>query len=128
MLRRRPRSAILVFELAVARLRHVQRVLQRADLLAQGRDLLVEQFDLAQRLLADLTLGIQFAGERADALLGRGVRAGAPVEKLLQARALRHRRFQRRAQVYELILGILGVRHFEREKLRKLVNLRVQAV
>ena len=42
--------------LAVARFRDVQRVLQRADLLAQGRDLLVEQFDLAQRLLADLPL------------------------------------------------------------------------
>ena len=85
--------------LAVARLGSVERIFQRGDLLAQRGNLLVEQFDLAHRLLADLLLRVEFLAELDGALRGGLARAGALREKLLQARALAFGRFQRGAQI-----------------------------
>ena len=46
--------------LLVLVLRGVERVLERGDLAAERRDLLVEQLDLRERPRADLLLGVEF--------------------------------------------------------------------
>src|SRR5712671_7325155 len=55
--------------LLVAFFRRVEGRLERRQLAAQRRDLLIEDFDLGERPRTDAFLGVESAGERADPVL-----------------------------------------------------------
>src|SRR5258707_11398653 len=55
--------------LLVAFFRRVERLLDRRQLAAQRRDLLIEDFDLGQRPRTDVFLGVESTSERADPVL-----------------------------------------------------------
>ena len=84
----------------------VERLLQRGELPAQRRDLLVEHFDLRQRARGDFLFALELAGELGHlALSGRstGTRAFG---RALQAVALAFGGGERRTQLRELVLEI----------------------
>src|SRR5690606_11382647 len=66
--------------------RRFECVLQRRDLLTQGCDLLVEDFDLGERALADLPFSSEFAGKGCSPRIGRVSGAGALRQQSLQDR------------------------------------------
>ena len=113
---------------AVALLGDVERVLERADLLAQRGDLLVEDLHLAQGLLADLALVVEFARKRGRALVGGVAGAGALRQQLLEPALLRLGSRQRRLQVGKRILLVLRVGSLQRQQLGQFVDLRVEAI
>src|SRR5262249_29886613 len=55
--------------LLVALFRGVESLLERRQLAAQRRNLLIEDFDLGERPRTDVLLGVDSAGERADPVL-----------------------------------------------------------
>ena len=64
-------------------LRDFERLLERAELAAQRRDLLVEHFDLGQRAERNLLLGVELAGQFVGLVLrGRVAAARALIEAL----------------------------------------------
>ena len=65
-----PEIGDLGLALLVAILGGLDRGLERRDLAPERRDLLVEQLDLGERLLADLLLGVEILAERGDAVPG----------------------------------------------------------
>ena len=105
----------------------VERALDRGKLAAQRGDLLVEDFDLRQRLGGNLLLAVELAGQFGDLALRRGgARAGALGETFIfVAVALRGR--ERRLQLRELVGQIGLARFLHRQEIGEFGDLRVEA-
>ena len=110
----------------VALLGDFERLLERAELAAQRRDLLVEHLDLRQRAQRDALLGVELGRQLGDlALRGRGAAAQSFVESPV-AVALAFARGEAGAQLRDLLFERELAGLFEREQVGELRDARGQ--
>src|SRR5262249_28977853 len=100
---------------------------ERGELASQRGDLLVEYLDLRQRPGAEPPLRVELPAELGRLALGVGAASDAVVKALITV-ALAFRRRQARAQHVELLLEAELAGLLQRQELRELGNLPVQAV
>src|SRR5207342_2253093 len=96
------------------------------ELKPEGGELLIEDLDLSQRLVGDLLLLVELAGERAGLGLGALGLAALIAEQSGQPRILLVLVDQGRLQGREAVLERLLLGALEREKLGELRQLAVQ--
>src|SRR6266849_4491330 len=120
--------------LLVALFRRVEGLLDRRQLAAQRRDLLIEDFDLGQRPRTDAFLGVESAGERVDPVLRfrddalYRVRIGAgALGGRLEAVAFALDTGKVRTQPSDLLLHVDFAGLFQRQQVGELGDLRVEA-
>ena len=106
----------------------VQRRFERGELAAQRRDLLIEHLDLGQRPRGEPLLRVELPPELGGLALRVGRATANALVKALVAVALALAGRQARAQRVELFLEAERAGLLQREQLRELCDLRIEAV
>src|SRR5262245_19787391 len=106
----------------------VQRRFERGELAAQRRDLLIEHLDLGQRPRGEPLLRVELAAELGGLALRVGRASANALVKALVAVALALAARQARSQRVQLFLKAKLAGLLQREQLRELRDLRIEAV